>query len=55
MSLHIGNHFVSPEGADALKTLRIGSAPTETTNPAPIRLLARVPSEECGCPEADKT
>lgn len=44
--------YVSSEGAEELATLRVGPAPAETPDTrAPIELLARVPSEECGCPE----
>lgn len=42
--------FISEAGAEELASLRIGKAPKPTGH-APIELLARVPSEECGCPE----
>ena len=51
MTDFIGKHFVSKKGASELAALRIGGAPAETPGDAPIQLLARVPSEECGCPE----
>lgn len=43
--------FVSIEGHDHLKTLRISEAPKPAGGPAPVRLTACLPSEECGCPE----
>jgi len=46
----IGQHFVSTDGAEVLGDLRVGAAP-EVTGSAPIAMLARVPSDECGCPE----
>ncbi|WP_157960089.1 hypothetical protein [Albibacillus kandeliae] len=42
--------FVSGAGAEALAELRVGHVPAPTGD-APITLLARVPSDECGCPE----
>lgn len=46
-----GKHFCSQAGHAELKSLRIDGAPEITSGAAPIELLARVPSEECGCPE----
>lgn len=46
----VGKHFVSRKGAEALADLRVGDVPKET-GAAPIEILARVPSDECGCPE----
>lgn len=46
----IGKHYVSPDGAEALRGLRVSSG-VKPTGTAPISLLARVPSDECGCPE----
>lgn len=43
--------FISSEGAVELKSLRVGGAPDATGGLAPVRLIARCPSEECGCPE----
>jgi len=43
--------FCSSRGADELKWLRITGVPKPTTGTAPIVLLFRGPSEECGCPE----
>jgi hypothetical protein len=44
--------FVSAEGSAELKSLRVGEPPSETeTVQTPIALLARLPSDECGCPE----
>lgn len=42
--------FVSEKGAQALQTLRVQSS-VAPVGRAPIELLARVPSDECGCPE----
>jgi hypothetical protein len=47
----IGKHYCSPQGHEELSSLRINQVPDITTGAAPIELLARVPSEECGCPE----
>lgn len=46
----IGYHFVSTDGAEILRGLRVGPAP-EITGRAPIEMLAQVPSDDCGCPE----
>lgn len=43
--------FVSTEGERVLSELRVGSWPAVTGEVAPTRLLAAVPSDECGCPE----
>lgn len=42
--------FVSEKGAQELQTLRVQSS-VAPVGRAPIELLARVPSDECGCPE----
>lgn len=42
--------FVSEKGAQELSTLRVRSA-IAPVGLAPIEMLARVPSDECGCPE----
>lgn len=47
----MGPVYVSTEGAKELAALRVGRVPAATGGAAPIELLARVPSEECGCPE----
>jgi len=43
--------FIAPRGLEELKTLRIKCDLKPTEGAAPIQLLARVPSDECGCPE----
>lgn len=43
--------YCSEHGAEELAAIRVGGAPTPTGGTAPIELLARVPSDECGCPE----
>lgn len=43
--------FCSPEGKKELETLRVTNTQEITQNAPPIALLAREPSEECGCPE----
>lgn len=50
MTAFIGHHYISEEGANVLNEMRVSAAltPTGTT---PIYILARVPSDECGCPE----
>lgn len=34
-----------------LETIRVGNSQEPVGDSAPIRLLASVPSDECGCPE----
>lgn len=46
-----GKSFLSERGRSELNMLRIGEAPAATGGRPPIEMLARVPSEECGCPE----
>lgn len=46
-----GRTFVTEAGAEELRGLRVNSDVKPTGGRAPIELLARVPSEECGCPE----
>lgn len=45
--------FLSNEGIQSLQDIRVGWKPElgSYAAPAPIRLLARLPSDECGCPE----
>jgi hypothetical protein len=43
--------YISTDGADELAAFRGGPKPAPTKGPAPIELLAQVPSDECGCPE----
>lgn len=44
--------YISEEGARELADLRVNFVQMPATEgSAPIRMLARVPSEECGCPE----
>ena len=43
--------YCSATGARELAAFRVGQPPEVTTGHAPIELLARLPSEECGCPE----
>lgn len=45
--------FVSAEGLQKLQELRVRTDAQITGNPsaAPIRLVARTKSEDCGCPE----
>lgn len=38
-------------GDPALQDIRIDPTPPKSDGPAPIRMIARLPSEECGCPE----
>lgn len=53
MSVHdfSGPIFVSQSGAEELTSLRVNSTVKPTGERAPIEMLARLPSEECGCPE----
>ena len=51
MTAFVGRSFVGREGEQELLALRIDAAPKATGDSAPIEMLARVPSEECGCPE----
>ncbi|WP_371398883.1 hypothetical protein [Marinovum algicola] len=46
----IGRHYLNAEGQEALSQLRVNSPP-EPKGTAPISMLGRLPSEECGCPE----
>ncbi|MHA3913884.1 hypothetical protein [Halovulum sp. GXIMD14793] len=46
----IPNQFVSLQGAETLGHLRVADKP-KAFGSAPIKMLARVPSQECGCPE----
>lgn len=47
-----GPHFLSARGREDLSFYRMSKdIPDITDRTAPIELLARVPSEECGCPE----
>ncbi|ABF64374.1 hypothetical protein TM1040_1641 [Ruegeria sp. TM1040] len=46
----IGKQYVSDDGAETLADLRVGST-LKPQGTAPISMLARVPSDECGCPE----
>lgn len=43
--------YCSPQGAEELANIRVSGALKPTGGNAPIELLARVPSDECGCPE----
>lgn len=43
--------YVSPAGSVELEAIRLDGSPAPTGGAAPIELLARLPSEECGCPE----
>lgn len=43
--------FISPEGARTLADLRISSDLPEPVGEPSVQQLARVPSDECGCPE----
>lgn len=43
--------FVSAEGLEVLKFIRVGGDLPEAQGKASVRLLASLPSEECGCPE----
>jgi hypothetical protein len=43
--------YLSPEGAADLQSIRVGAIPSPTEGSAPVALLARLPSEDCGCPE----
>lgn len=51
MPAAIGSIFCNAEGNDEFRDLRVDHAPEVTGERAPIRMLGRVPSEECGCPE----
>lgn len=51
MSVFIGKQYCSKAGREEIASMRVGNAPEVTDCPAPIELLARVPSDECGCPE----
>jgi len=42
--------YVSEAGAEAFNDLRIYASVMPEGNP-PIKMLGRLPSEECGCPE----
>ena len=43
--------YISPEGAVELASLRVGPVPPATEGGPPVALLARLPSDVCGCPE----
>lgn len=51
MTAFTGKHFY--DGSRDLPSLRVGDKPLPkvTPGPPPVRLHARVPSDECGCPE----
>ncbi len=51
MTHFVGKHFISKAGAEELANLRVNASIKPTADPAPIEMLARVPSDECGCPE----
>lgn len=44
-----GKHYYS--GDSDLPLISVGPSPTPTGGEPPIKLIARLPSEECGCPE----
>ncbi|MFV1719067.1 MULTISPECIES: hypothetical protein, partial [unclassified Phaeobacter] len=50
MTAFIGHHYISDEGANVLNVMRAGSR-LSAKGAEPISILARVPSDECGCPE----
>ena len=50
MTAFIGHHYISDEGANVLNVMRVGSR-LSAKGAEPISILARVPSDECGCPE----
>lgn len=43
--------YVSPRGVSELESIHVGFRAEATGGAAPVELLARVPSDECGCPE----
>lgn len=43
--------YVSDAGREFLSEIRVGGLVPQVQGRAPVRLLACVPSEECGCPE----
>lgn len=43
--------YISERGEEHLGIIRFGDRPKAWGDTAPIELLARLPSEECGCPE----
>jgi len=43
--------YISPAGVSELECIRVNYKATPTGGAAPIELLARLPSDECGCPE----
>lgn len=50
MTKFTGQPYVSAAGSQLLGDLRLGEPPA-VAGTAPVTMLARVPSEECGCPE----
>lgn len=50
MTTFIGRHYISEDGANLLNEMRVGAA-LAPIGTAPISILARTPSDECGCPE----
>lgn len=56
MTRFTGKTYISAQGLEELASLRAGLSdpPLEASSEyalPPIRMLARLPSEECGCPE----
>ena len=47
----VGRTFCNQRGREELGALRMRNIPDVTGATGPIEMLARVPSEECGCPE----
>ena len=51
MKTFAGQPYVSTEGAEEMNCIRVAGYLKPTDGKAPVELLARVPSDECGCPE----
>lgn len=51
MNTFAGQPYVSAEGAEEMNGFRVAGNLKPTGGKAPAELLARVPSDECGCPE----
>ncbi len=51
MNAFVGKPYVSIEGAAEMNNLRVYGNLQPTGGKAPVELLARIPSDECDCPE----
>ncbi|WP_321832282.1 hypothetical protein [Thalassovita sp.] len=51
MTKFSGRTFISSEGATELESIRVSFTENTTPGAPPVALLARLPSDDCGCPE----